>query len=100
MLGSCARVLGARAKQLTVLPLQQFHEVYANTLNFSTECEKLGKGVQGHGFSLRAALLSHAKTFIDGMHQNKLEKLGALLEQEVCIADGTISILNTLILGV
>jgi len=62
-------------------PLTEFHKVYVLTNNFACEGDKLGRGKQG--FSLRAALMSHAKTFVDGFHQNKLEKIGALLEQEL-----------------
>lgn len=77
----CARVLGARAKQLSTLALQEFHRVYAMAMHFAGQCEKLGEGTQP-GFSLKGAVLSHAKTLVDGLHRNKMDKLAALLEQE------------------
>ncbi|XWS18010.1 hypothetical protein CRYUN_Cryun32bG0005500 [Craigia yunnanensis] len=80
--GRWAKLLGVRALLHPRLRLQEFLSIYNITQEFITATEKIGGRL---GYSIRGALQSQAKSFVDFQHESRMTKIKAVLDQETWV---------------
>ncbi|XP_074338003.1 vacuolar protein sorting-associated protein 54, chloroplastic isoform X1 [Apium graveolens] len=95
--GRWAKLLGVRAVLHPKLRLQEFLSMHNISQEFITATEKIGGRL---GYSIRGALQSQAKAFVDFQHESRMAKIRAVLDQEtwaeVDVADDFQAITNSL----
>ncbi|KAJ4830284.1 Vacuolar protein sorting-associated protein 54 [Turnera subulata] len=80
--GRWAKLLGVRALIHPRLKLVEFLSIYNITQEFIAATEKIGGRL---GYSIRGALQSQAKAFIDFQHELRMTKIKAVLDQETWV---------------
>lgn len=75
----CARLLKMRSEANARLSATEFVDMYNVAMHFVQQGEKLCKK---QCFSLRNTLLSQARVFLDGFHNNRISSMAIILESE------------------
>ncbi|PKA62741.1 hypothetical protein AXF42_Ash018949 [Apostasia shenzhenica] len=81
--GRWAKLLGVRALLHPKLRLQEFLSIYDITQDFITATEKIGGRL---GYSIRGAVQSQSRSFVDFQHESRMTKIKAVLDQETWVA--------------